>query len=117
MREFPRIWDAYRERKIVGETKVSWVVANTDADKSRDWESLRTSDPRLFKHYFTLVNKKNPNSEAYATQWFFEEQAYKDFVFYRNNRYEFLSFVENVTREDFGLFRKVAELVGYKEQS
>ena len=116
MSEFPRIWDAYRERKIVGETKVSWVVACTD-DECRDWESLRTSDPRLFKHYFTLVNKKNPNSEAYAPQWFFEEQAYKDFVFWRDNRYKLIRFLENVTREDCGLFRKVAELVGYKEQS
>ena len=116
MSEFQLIWDAYRERKIVGETKVSWVVACTD-DECSDWESLRTSDPRLFKHYFTLVNKKNPNSEAHTLQWFFEEQAYKDFVFWRDNRYKLIEFLENVTREDCGLFRKVAELVGYKEQS
>ena len=58
---YPRIWDLFGERKIIGETRVSWLV-----DSGYFWS------PSI------KVPKKSPNKNGYCPTWFFLESERED---------------------------------------
>lgn len=95
MSVYPRIWDHTRERKIVGETKVSWLV-------ERSW-----AEPEK-------VSKKSPNKNGAHPQWFFDENAQR-LEFWADSNFHAVK--ESIGRYgrliDAATLHRVAELIGY----
>ena len=97
MSDYPRIWDRNGERKIIGETRVSWLV-----HPETTWgEPIK-------------VKKKNPNNNPDWPQWFFDEESREMFAWWVRHRH---SVPRAVERLDAATLRKVADLIGYKEEA
>lgn len=101
-KEYPRIWEREGERKIIGETKVSWLVQNemrwAPAIKvpKRDWNRGRSPQhPR----------------------WFDSEESRADYVWMMKNRYDIGRRIEYGGDFPAATLRKIAELIGYVEEN
>ena len=95
------IWHRSGEssRKIVGETRVSWLV-----EPGCDWmEPIR-------------VNKKDMNKDGYQPQWFLTKEERDSEVWADRNFYAIQRQIgEYGRRVDAATLRKIADLIGYKE--
>jgi len=91
---YPRIWDREKERRIIGETKVSWLVLNVDWEV-RDLEE-RLKDKWFLDHSITRVNKKRPNKGCSNKwpQWFLSPEEREAYLFVSNNQRKIGRFVE-----------------------
>ena len=95
---YPRIWDLDGERKIIGETRLSWLVENI---------SYGHNPP-------IKVSKKSPNKgyEGQSPQWFFDEAEYAEITFRHRHK-------DRIKRCFFGAYltndqlRQVAAMIGY----
>lgn len=102
MANYPRIWDRNGERKIVGETQMSWLVAE------RGMVALARSQPRFREK----VPKKPQSSRR---EWFFSEKEMQDENWVDDHREEILKLAErnSLTADQL---RKIAAIVGYVEE-
>ena len=99
---FPRIWDLDGERKIIGETRVSWLVESGSA-----W-----SPP-------IKVAKKNSNKEKFYPRWFFSESDQTDRLYVIENASAIISklyytYPIKITAEQL---RQIAAIIGYEAKA
>lgn len=85
--------------KIVGETKLSWLV-----EVPRYWVPNKVKKAAMRKG----------NSGEYRPLYYVNKQDALDVMFAYNNRHRIAIAVEDLM--DFRMLRQVAELIGYKEQ-
>lgn len=96
--KYPRIWDRYVEREIVGETKVSWLVKQPHTSEA------------------VKVNKRKPNGDKpeLHAQWFFDESQQQLVVWACTN---FHRVKETLGRHSCNVspevLHRVAEAIGY----
>lgn len=93
---YPRIWDRCAERKIIGETKLSWLI-------EQSWT-----------HTPAKINKKTPNRHRSIPQWFFDERE-RDLTVWADANFNGIKrfmgeYSRNLTPE---ILHRVAELIGY----
>ena len=93
---YPQIWDRVGPRKIIGETRLSWLVEQT-------W----TTEP-------AKVNKKTPNRNIDHPQWFFDAATQLMEVWADTH---FHAIKESIGRHrrsiDAATLHRVAEVIGY----
>ena len=97
---FPRIWDLDRERSIIGETRVSWLV-----------ESGYLWVPPI------KVSKKTPNKIGSPPAWFFSELDQTERLYVIENASAIIgklyrTYPIKVTADQL---RQIAAIIGYEE--
>lgn len=99
MPDYPRIWDRCAERKIIGETRVSWLV-----DSGLQWRD----DP-------IKVNKKRPNREHGPMRWFFNIEQ-RDLEVWADQYFNEIknAMGRHARTVDAEKLRRVAEVIGFK---
>ena len=96
---YPRIWDLDGERKIIGETRLSWLV-----------------DSGLRRRPSIKVSKKAPNKKDYCPTWFLLESEREDRLYVlehssaiANKLYR--SYPGELTADQL---RQIAAIIGYE---
>ncbi len=104
---YPRIWDWSGERKIVGETKVSWLVI----EKRVEDRDIATFDDWQMKRFITKVSKKNP-----PDRWMFSEVAMNDHKYIVRHHNDIATWLQRKRDISADTLRQIAELIGYKPE-
>ena len=109
---YPRIWDRDGERRIVGETRVSWLVADLSGGRGP-----HSREENLWKLPLKVPKAQwNRGCQTTWPKWFDSEKARNDFDFMQRNRYSIGEAVR-YGDHDATTLRKVAELIGYEAKS
>ena len=104
-RKYPRIWDRSGERRIIGETRVSWLICAINERTRQEYEWAAPAK----------VPKKKINaghSEMWP-MWFWSEEDRQDAVYAPNHRWKIADTISRGNHDSTTL-RKIAELIGYE---
>src|SRR4051812_24833900 len=86
----PRIWGYSRERQVIGETRLSWLVSDERYGRALDAGLIERilADPLRYPHLVIKVPKKNPNKgcNPLYPKWFFSEKEFAEYRFLREHK-------------------------------